>query len=122
MQFQVKKSLLGYIKKEKGYAEANVSKVLEESPFAQKAKCNHYYICSKIQNLSYDKQILEKSNQVEDAFRRLGGFSNFKLADIVKSDSIFNYRNKMEFASHQTDGYLKTSRQMWINHLHWAYI
>ena len=84
-------------KKRKGYAEANVSKVLEESPFAQKAKCNHYYICSKIQNLSYDKQILEKSNQVEDAFRRLGGFSNFKLADIVKSDSIFNYRNKMEF-------------------------
>ncbi len=84
-------------KKRKGYAEANVSKVLEESPFAQEAKCNHYYICSKIQNLSYDKQILEKSNQVEDAFRRLGGFSNFKLADIVKSDSIFNYRNKMEF-------------------------
>ena len=84
-------------KKRKGYAEANVSKVLEESPFAQKPKCNHYYICSKIQNLSYDKQILEKSNQVEDAFRRLGGFSNFKLADIVKSDSIFNYRNKMEF-------------------------
>ena len=84
-------------KKRKGYAEANVSKVLEESPFAKKAKCNHYYICSKIQNLSYDKQILEKSNQVEDAFRRLGGFSNFKLADIVKSDSIFNYRNKMEF-------------------------
>ena len=84
-------------KKRKGYAEANVSKVLEESPFAQKAKCNHYYICSKIQNLSYDKQILEKSNQVEDVFRRIGGFSNFKLADIVKSDSIFNYRNKMEF-------------------------
>ena len=84
-------------KKRKGYAEANVSKVLEESPFAQKPKCNHYYICSKIQNISYDKQILEKSNQVEDAFRRLGGFSNFKLADIVKSDSIFNYRNKMEF-------------------------
>ena len=84
-------------RKRKGFAEANVCKVLEESPFAEKVKCNHYYICSKIQNLSYNKQVLEKSNQVEDAFRRLGGFSDFKLSDIIKSDIIFNYRNKMEF-------------------------
>jgi len=98
-------------KKRKGYAEANVYKILEESPFVEKVRCNHYYICSKIQNLSYSKQVLEKSNQVEDAFRRLGGFSDFKLSDIIKSDVIFNYRNKMEFTFSPNRWVLETEPQ-----------
>ena len=105
------KVLARIYKKRKGYAEANVSKVLEESTFVAKVKCNHYYICSKIQNLSYSKQVLEKSNQVEDAFRRLGGFSDFKLSDIVKSDIIFNYRNKMEFTFSPNRWVLETEPQ-----------
>ena len=68
-----------------------------ESGKAVEVKCNHYYICSKVQSLSYDEQIIEKSNQVEGAFRRLGGFSDFKLKGKVEADKIFNYRNKMEF-------------------------
>ena len=105
------KVLARIYKKRKGYAEANVSKVLEESTFVKKVKCNHYYICSKIQNLSYSKQVLEKSNQVEDAFQRLGGFSDFKLSDIVKSDIIFNYRNKMEFTFSPNRWVLETEPQ-----------
>jgi 23S rRNA (uracil1939-C5)-methyltransferase len=50
-----------------------------------------------VQSLSYDEQLKEKSNQVEDAFRRLGGFSNFELSGKVGAEKIFNYRNKMEF-------------------------
>jgi len=84
-------------KKKKGYAEARVLKVLVESPDAVEPRCNHFYICSKIQNLSYKEQLKEKGNQVEDAFQRLGGFKDFKLNNIVKGDPIFNYRNKMEF-------------------------
>ena len=84
-------------KKKKGYAEARSLKILVESPNVVKPKCNHFYICSKIQNLSYKEQLKEKSNQVIDAFQRLGGFKDFKLNNVVKGNPIFNYRNKMEF-------------------------
>ena len=84
-------------KKRKGYAEAHVLKVLSESPDAINASCGHYWICSKLQNLSYKRQIDEKVSQVEDAFRRIGGLSNFTLEKVREAESIYHYRNKMEF-------------------------
>ena len=84
-------------KKKKGYAEAQTLNIVSESPDAVEPKCNHFYICSKIQNLSYKEQLKEKGNQVEDAFQRLGGFKEFKLKKVIEGDPTFNYRNKMEF-------------------------
>ena len=86
-------------KKKKGYAEARVQHIITESPNSVEAPCDHFGVCGgcKIQNLSYNEQLKEKSNQVEDAFRRLGGFQDFKLDHVVGADPIFNYRNKMEF-------------------------
>ena len=86
-------------KKKKGYAEARVQHVITESPNAVEAPCEHFGVCGgcKMQNLSYKEQLKEKSNQVDDAFRRLGGFQDFKLDHVVGADPIFNYRNKMEF-------------------------
>ena len=84
-------------KKRKGYAEAHVLKVLSESPDATNASCGHYWICSKLQNLSYKRQIDEKVSQVEDVFRRIGGLSNFTLEKVREAESIYHYRNKMEF-------------------------
>ena len=73
--------------------------ILSESPKAVEAPCDHFGVCGgcKIQNLSYDEQLKEKAHQVEDAFRRLGGFKDFKLDNMVGADPVFNYRNKMEF-------------------------
>ena len=84
-------------KKRKGYAEANVLRVLTESPDATSVNCGHYWICSKLQSLSYKRQIDEKVSQVEDAFRRIGGLSNFTLGKVREAESIYHYRNKMEF-------------------------
>ena len=84
-------------KKRKGYAEAQILKTLIDSPNSVEVQCNHYWICSKIQSLSYDQQIKEKSEQVEDAFTRLGGFLDFKLDKVKKAELIYHYRNKMEF-------------------------
>jgi 23S rRNA (uracil1939-C5)-methyltransferase len=84
-------------KKKKGYAEAQTLNIVSESPNAVEPKCNHFYICSKIQNLSYDEQLKEKGNQVEDVFQRLGGFKEFKLKKVIEGNPNFNYRNKMEF-------------------------
>ena len=84
-------------KKKKGYAEAQTLNIVSESPNAVEPKCNHFYICSKIQNLSYKEQLKEKRNQVENAFQRLGGFKEFKLKKVIEGDPTFYYRNKMEF-------------------------
>jgi len=84
-------------KKKKGYAEARVTKVIKESPNAIEVKCNHYWICSKLQSLSYKEQLKEKEKQVEEVFQRLGGFDDFKLNEIKGADPVYNYRNKMEF-------------------------
>ena len=84
-------------KKRKGFAEAFVKEVIKKSVYAEKSRCNHYYVCSKVQTLSYEQQIIEKANQVEDVFYRLGGFSDFSLDAKIKAEQIYNYRNKMEF-------------------------
>jgi|TARA_B100001996_G_scaffold381205_1_gene370173 23S rRNA (uracil1939-C5)-methyltransferase len=91
------KVLARIYKKRKGYAEASVQKILEQSPYIEEPRCNHYYICSKLQNLLYEEQLKEKENQVVDTFKRLGSFSDFILTDTVGAPEIFNYRNKMEF-------------------------
>ncbi len=86
-------------KKRKGYAEAQVKEILNESSNAVEAPCEHFGVCGgcKVQNLSYDIQLKEKTAQVEDAFQRLGGFPDFKLDDSIGADPIYQYRNKMEF-------------------------
>ena len=86
-------------KKKKGFAEARVLEILAESHNTVDARCSHFGVCGgcKIQNLSYEEQLNEKAQQVEDAFHRLGGFNDFKMDNIVGADPIFNYRNKMEF-------------------------
>ncbi len=56
--------MLVFNKKKKGYAEARVQHVITESPNAVEAPCDHFGVCGgcKIQNLSYNEQLKEKSN------------------------------------------------------------
>ena len=84
-------------KKKKGFAEARIIKVLEQSPLATEARCDHYWICSKLQTLSYEEQLKEKEKQVVDAFQRIGGFTDFTINGVRSAENKYNYRNKMEF-------------------------
>lgn len=86
-------------KKRKGFAEARIVEILTESPAAVAPVCKHFPVCGgcKHQHLSYEKQVEQKRAQVEDAFRRLGGFEDVPIDKVVPADPIFEYRNKMEF-------------------------
>ena len=84
-------------KKKKGFAEARIIKVLKQSPLATEARCDHYWICSKLQTLSYEEQLKEKEKQVVDAFQRIGGFTDFTINGVRSAENKYNYRNKMEF-------------------------
>ena len=88
------------IKKKKSYLEAIPIEIIKESPFKQKEKCNHFYDCGgcKTQDLKYEEQIIQKENQIIEALNHLGKLDVKVIEPIIKSDIIYEYRNKMEFS------------------------
>ena len=88
----------------KSYAEAVVDEILSPAPKRVQAKCKYFGSCGgcKQQDLDYKQQIAYKQEQVEDIFRHNGGFSDLKIDEILPSENVFYYRNKMEFSFSDT--------------------
>lgn len=82
------------------YAEADNTEIITPSPERTEAKCKYFGTCGgcKQQDLNYQSQIKYKQLQVVEIFEKLGGFSEIKVDPIIPSDSIYHYRNKMEFS------------------------
>jgi len=87
-------------KLKKTYAEAFVEEVLTPSSKRIEPRCKYFGTCGgcKQQDLDYDQQIAYKQEQVEDIFKHDGGFKDFKIENIIPSENVFYYRNKMEFS------------------------
>ena len=88
----------------KTYAEARVEETLEVGPGRVEARCSHFGTCGGCawQNLHYAEQLHHKQAQVADALRRLGGFHDAELREIVPAVEQYGYRNKLEFSWLQT--------------------
>ncbi len=88
------------IKKKKNYLEAIPIKIIKESSFKQKEICDHFNDCGgcKIQDLIYEEQLQQKENQILESLRYLGKIKVDKIEPIIKSELIYEYRNKMEFS------------------------
>ncbi len=89
------------VKKSKSkYFEAEAVEILEKSPFRVEAKCIHFGVCGgcKWQNLSYEKQLDFKQEEVVNNIRRIGGIDSFETLPILGSEEQYFYRNKMEFS------------------------
>jgi 23S rRNA (uracil1939-C5)-methyltransferase len=56
------------------------------------------------QGLSYERQLAEKSAQVEEALRRIGGLDGFELEEIEPAIERWRYRNKLEYSFGERDG------------------
>ena len=50
------------------------------------------------QDLAYEAQLESKAAQVRDALTRIGGIAELPLEEIVPAESVFNYRNKLEYS------------------------
>ncbi|HEX5714294.1 MAG TPA: 23S rRNA (uracil(1939)-C(5))-methyltransferase RlmD [Solirubrobacterales bacterium] len=50
------------------------------------------------QGLPYEQQLEQKSAQVEEALRRIGGLEGFELEPIVSAEQQWRYRNKLEYS------------------------
>ena len=86
-------------KRRKKFWEAKIEKIKKKSRYRIKPKCTHFGTCGgcKWQNMNYEAQLEFKQNQVLDNFSKIGGVTIEKFNDILGSDKIYNYRNKMEF-------------------------
>ena len=86
-------------KKKKSYYHAKAIEIKKHSPNRVTPKCEHFALCGgcKWQNMNYDTQLYYKHKQVVDNFQRIGKFDFPKVNPIIPSDSIFAYRNKVEY-------------------------
>src|SRR5881227_1770425 len=91
-------------KVKRNHAEALATEIVQPGPQRVDAPCAHYPACGgcRFQDLAYDAQVAAKEAQVADALRRLGGLVEAPLEPIVPAESIFHYRNKLEYSFTQT--------------------
>ena len=89
------------VKKAKSkYYEAEMVEILEPSPFRIEPECIHFGVWGgcKWQNMSYEKQLEFKQNEVLNNIKRIGGIEDFECIPILGGEEHYFYRNKMEFS------------------------
>ncbi len=91
-------------KVKRSHAEAIAVEVLEPGAERVEAPCAHYPACGgcRFQDLAYERQLEAKAGQVGDALARIGGFTELPLEPGVPAESIFHYRNKLEYSFTET--------------------
>jgi 23S rRNA (uracil1939-C5)-methyltransferase len=84
----------------RSHAEATALEVVEAGAPRVEAPCAHYPACGgcRFQDLAYEAQLEAKARQVADALARIGKLSGFELEPAVPADSLFHYRNKLEYS------------------------
>jgi 23S rRNA (uracil1939-C5)-methyltransferase len=87
-------------KMKKSYAEAVVETIHTPSKNRVQPRCKYFGVCGgcRQQDLSYEQQIKYKQQQVEEIFLHTGKLSGFTVEEILPSENIFFYRNKMEYS------------------------
>ena len=93
---QVVKAL---IKKKKQKYEGRLLQILEKADYEIEQDCSCFGDCGgcTYQNISYDKELEIKKNNVLKILKN-EGIDNFEFIGINKSPDIYSYRNKMEFS------------------------
>lgn len=87
------------IKAKKNYSYGRLMEVLKPSPYRVKPKCEFARQCGgcQLQALSYDQQLVFKTNKVKGHLERIGGFTDIPMEPIIGMDELFHYRNKAQF-------------------------
>jgi 23S rRNA (uracil1939-C5)-methyltransferase len=93
-------------KVKRSHAEAETLEVVEPGAPRVEAPCLHFPACGgcRYQDLDYAAQLEAKAGQVADALERIGGLRDLELEPAVPAESIFHYRNKLEYSFTSTAG------------------
>jgi 23S rRNA (uracil1939-C5)-methyltransferase len=87
-------------KVKRNHAEALAVELVRPGARRVEAPCAHYPACGgcRFQDLAYEAQVEAKEGQVRDALVRLGGIAEPPLEPILPAESVFHYRNKLEYS------------------------
>ncbi len=83
-------------KRKRSYAHARAVEILEPSPERIAPRADHPGVPWQV--LPYERQLLVKRAQVDDALRRIGRLDGFELEEIVPALEQWRYRNKLEYS------------------------
>ncbi len=88
------------VKKKKDYALADMLEVIDPSPDRVSAPCPYSGYCGgcDLQALKYERQLEYKKEQIRDSVERIGSLAGITIHDVIPSERIYGYRNKMEFS------------------------
>lgn len=86
-------------RKKRNYAEGHIEKLTKPSEIRVEPRCEHFTLCGgcRWQHLPYEFQLKCKQKQVEDALQRIAKIPFPEIMPIIGSESIWEYRNKMEY-------------------------
>lgn len=81
------------------YAIGKLERIVTPSPDRQTPQCPIFYECGgcHLQHITYPVQLDTKRSIIEAAFRRIGGFKDFRCDDMIGMDNAGRYRNKCIF-------------------------
>jgi 23S rRNA (uracil1939-C5)-methyltransferase len=94
-------------KAKKRFAEARTVELLRAGADRIPDRCTHGgEPCpgAPWQGLPYERQLEVKSEQVDEALRRIGALEGFELEAIVPAAEQWRYRNKLEYSFGESDG------------------
>jgi 23S rRNA (uracil1939-C5)-methyltransferase len=83
-------------KRKRSYAHARTLEVLEPSPERIAPLAQHPGVPWQV--IPYERQLQIKSEQVDEALRRIGRLQGFELQEIVPAVEQWRYRNKLEYS------------------------
>lgn len=86
-------------KRRKTHAQGRMVRLVSPSPIRENPSCPHFGTCGgcKWQHLPYQSQLQTKQTQVYDQLKRIGGLTVEESRNIIGSEEIYAYRNKLEF-------------------------
>ncbi len=99
--------LVHIIKAKKTYAVGKIQRILTPSKDRIESDCPLFPACGgcALRTLSYEKELAEKKQQVEDAFSHLGGVD--MPAEEILFDETMRYRNKAQYPVSMENGEVK---------------
>ena len=95
-------------KVKKNFAYGNLLEILEESDKRRIPDCRSYNVCGgcTAQHLSYEEQLDFKFSRVKDCIRKIGGLDDSIVKYPIGMESVYRYRNKVQFPVGMVNGKL----------------
>jgi len=86
-------------RKKHSFMEAEIVRIIKESPLRTKPFCQHFGVCGgcKWQQMPYEEQLKMKQQQVYDQLSRIGKVELPPFRPILGSVKTQEYRNKLDF-------------------------